>query len=105
MSQVVVHNETVYLAGQVALKAPAASATDQTRDILDRIDTLLAEAGTGKANLLSATIWLSNMGMFAEMNAVWDAWIDPANPPVRACVESTLAMPEYDVEIMVVAAR
>jgi enamine deaminase RidA (YjgF/YER057c/UK114 family) len=105
MSQAVIHNETVYLAGQVALKAPGASATDQTRDILDRIDTLLAEAGTGRAKLLSATIWLSNMGMFAEMNAVWDAWIDPANPPARACVESTLAMPEYDVEIMVVAAR
>lgn len=105
MSQVVVNGNTVYLAGQVALDAPGASATEQTKDILNRIDTLLAEANTSKSKLLSATIWLSDMGLFEEMNAVWDAWIDPQNPPARACVESTLAMPKYNVEIMVVAAR
>ena len=105
MSQVVVNENTVYLAGQVARDAPGASATEQTQDILSRIDTLLAEAGTNKSKLLSTTIWLSDIGLFDEMNAVWDAWIDPQNPPVRACVESKLAMPKYDVEIMVTAAR
>lgn len=105
MSQIVVNGDTVYLAGQVARDAPGGSATEQTKDILNRIDTLLAEAGTNKSKLLSATIWLSDIGTFGEMNAVWDAWIDPENPPARACVESTLAAPQYTVEIMVVAAR
>lgn len=105
MSQIVVNENTVYLAGQVALDAPGASATEQTQDILSRIDTLLAEAGTNKSKLLSTTIWLSDIGLYEEMNAVWDAWIDPKNPPARACVESKLAMPKYDVEIMVTAAR
>jgi enamine deaminase RidA (YjgF/YER057c/UK114 family) len=105
MSQIVVHGDVVYLAGQVALEAPNRSATAQTQDILARIDTLLAEAGTNKSRLLSATIWLTDIRYFDEMNAVWDSWIDPANPPARACVESNLAMPKYDVEIMVTAAR
>jgi enamine deaminase RidA (YjgF/YER057c/UK114 family) len=105
MSQIVVHGDVVYLAGQVALEAPGQSATAQTQDILKRIDTLLAETGTDKSRLLSATVWLTDIRYYAEMNAVWDAWIDPANPPARACVESKLAMPKYDVEIMVTAAR
>lgn len=105
MSQIVVHGDVVYLAGQVALETPDQSATAQTQDILARIDTLLAEAGTDKSQLLSATIWLTDIRYYNEMNAVWDAWIDPANPPARACVESKLAMPKYDVEIMVTAAR
>ena len=105
MSQGVVHAGTVYLAGQVAQRAPGASAAEQTTDILARIDELLAGAGTDKSKLLSATIWLTDMGAFAEMNAVWDAWIDPANPPVRACVQSpALAAPQFTVEIMVNAA-
>jgi enamine deaminase RidA (YjgF/YER057c/UK114 family) len=105
MSQIVVHGDVVYLAGQVALEAPDRSVTAQTQDILARIDTLLAEAGTDKSRLLSATIWLTDIRYYDEMNAVWDAWIDPANPPARACVESKLATPKYDVEIMVTAAR
>ena len=104
MSQIVVNNGTVYLAGQVAMEAPGTSATEQTKNITERIDNLLAEAGTDKSNLLAATIWLSKINLYDDMNAVWDAWIDPANPPARACVEATLAFPEYDVEIMVVAA-
>ncbi len=105
MSQIVVHGDVVYLAGQVALEAPDRSVTAQTQDILVRIDTLLAEAGTDKSQLLSATIWLTDIRYFNEMNTIWDAWIDPANPPARACVESKLATPKYDVEIMVTAAR
>ena len=75
MSQAVVHNGTVYLAGQVAQDAPGASVTEQTQDILKRIEALLAEAGSDKTKILSATIWLNTMDDFAEMNAVWDAWV------------------------------
>jgi len=103
MSQAVIHGDTVYLAGQVG--TAGASVTDQTKAILAKIDTLLAEAGSDKSKLLQATIWLANMGDFAEMNAVWDAWIDPANPPARACGEVRLAAPGYTVEIIVIAAR
>ena len=105
MSQVVVHGDTVYLAGQVAQGAPGGSAEEQTRDILASIDRLLAEAGSDKSKLLTATIWLSDMGDFSAMNSVWDAWVDPANPPCRACVEARLAAPKFGVEIMVVAAK
>ena len=102
MSQIVIHNDTVYLAGQVG--APGESVTEQTRAVLASIDALLAEAGTSKAKILQATIWLADMGKFAEMNAVWDAWVDPQNTPARATGESALAAPEYQVEIIIVAA-
>ncbi len=105
MSQAVVHGDTVYLAGQVAVDAPGAAVAAQTRDTLARIDRLLAEAGTDKSKLLSATIWLSDMRHFQQMNEVWDAWVTPGQTPARACVEARLAAPKYDVEIMVVAAR
>lgn len=106
MSQIVIHGDTVYLAGQVALKAPGASAADQTRAILEQIDELLAEAGTDKSNALSATIWLTSMDDFNEMNEVWDAWSTGGNAPCRACVESPrLAAPQYTVEIGIIAAR
>jgi len=104
MSQVVIHNDTVYTAGQVALGAPGKSVREQTEDILARIDGLLAEAGTDKSKLISATIWLADMSGFAEMNQVWDAWVAPGDTPCRACVESKLAAPEYTVEIGVIAA-
>ena len=104
MSQAVVHGDTVYTAGQVAQNAPGGSVTDQTKDILAAIDRLLGEAGSDKSKLLSATIWLADMGSFAEMNAVWDAWVSPGNTPCRACVESRLASPNFTVEIGVIAA-
>lgn len=104
MSQAVVHGNTVYLAGQVAADAKGESVTKQTQNILDRIDGLLAEAGSDKSKLLSTTIWLADMGDFEEMNAVWDAWVPSGNAPCRACVESKLAFPEFTVEIMVQAA-
>ena len=105
MSQAVVHGDTVYLAGQVAQNAPGASVAEQTTDILGRIDGLLAEAGADKTKLLSATIWLVDIGTFAEMNGVWDAWVAPGHAPARACVESELAASHYTVEIGIVAAR
>lgn len=106
MSQCVVHGNTVYTAGQVAKNAPGKSVTEQTKDILAAIDSLLAEAGSDKSKLLSATIWLNSMDDFAEMNAVWDAWVVPGHTPCRACVQSPkLASKDYTVEIMVTAAR
>lgn len=106
MSQIVIHGDTVYLAGQVALKAPGASVADQTRAILAQIDELLAEAGTDKASALTATVWLTSMDDFGEMNEVWDAWFKGGDAPCRACVESPrLASPQYTVEIGLVAAK
>jgi len=104
MSQAVVHGDTVYLAGQVA-SDPSAPVKGQTEQILKKIDAALATAGSDKSKLLSATVWLANMGSFDEMNAAWDAWVDPANTPARATVEARLAAPRYLVEIAVVAAR
>lgn len=105
MSQLVIHGDTAYLAGQVAQNAAGESVEAQTKDILATIDSLLAEAGTDKSKLLSATIWLTDMDTFNEMNAVWDAWVSPGNAPARACVESRLAAPQFTVEIGVIAAR
>ena len=90
MSRCVVKGDTVYVAGQ-------------TQQILDKIDGYLAEAGTDKSKLLQANLWITNMDNFAAMNAVWNAWVDPENPPVRACVRADLAVPELLVEIMVTA--
>ncbi len=103
MSQAVVHGDTVYLAGQVG--APGESVTNQTQAILGQIEALLAEAGSEKAKILSATIWLADMADFAEMNAVWDKWVDGKDVPARATGEARLAAPAYKVEIIVVAAR
>ena len=104
MSQAVAYGATVYLAGQVA-DTQAADVRQQTEEVLRKIDELLAAAGTDNSKLLSATIWLSDMRHFSEMNAVWDAWVSPGNTPARATVEAKLASPDYLVEIMVVAAR
>lgn len=104
MSQAVVHGNSVYLAGQVARDNGGASVAVQTQEVLQRIDDLLAEAGSDKSKLLSATIWLSDIGTFNEMNEVWDAWTSPDNAPARACVEAKLAAPQFTVEIGVIAA-
>ncbi len=105
MSQAVVHGDTVYLAGIVANNAAGENVTKQTQDVLKTIDGHLAKAGSNKSKLLSATIYLTDMNTFADMNAVWDAWVSPGNTPARATVEVKLANPKYNVEIMVVAAR
>jgi enamine deaminase RidA (YjgF/YER057c/UK114 family) len=105
MSQVVVHGNTVYLAGVVANKAAGGSVADQTKDILSIIDSHLAKAGSDKSKLLSANIYITDMKTFQEMNAVWDAWVSPGNTPARATVQARLAAPQYTVEIMVTAAK
>ena len=103
MSQIVVHNDTVYLAGIVGDDRSADIGT-QTAQVLAKIDGYLAEVGTDKSKLLCAEIWISDMALFNEMNAVWDAWIDAANPPTRACGQVPLAHPDFKVEIIVRAA-
>jgi enamine deaminase RidA (YjgF/YER057c/UK114 family) len=105
MSQAVVHGDTVYLAGIVASNAAGESVTKQTQDILSIIDSHLAKAGSDKSKLLTATIYITDMKNFAEMNAVWDGWVSAGNTPARATVEVQLASPKYHVEIMVIAAR
>lgn len=102
MSQAVIHNDMVYLAGQVG--NPGESVAAQTKSVLASIDALLAEAGTDKTRILTATIWLADMADFAEMNSVWDAWVTEGHAPARATGEAKLATPDYKVEIIVTAA-
>jgi enamine deaminase RidA (YjgF/YER057c/UK114 family) len=105
MSQVVVHGNTVYLAGIVANKTAGESVAKQTEEILSIIDGHLAKAGTDKSKLLTTTIYITDMKTFPEMNAVWDGWVSAGNTPARATVEAKLAAPQYKVEIMVTAAK
>ena len=104
MSQAVEHNGVVYLAGQVANDMNA-DVTEQTRQVLAKIDALLETTGSDKSKLLWAQLWVTDMRNFSAMNEVWDAWIDPGNPPARAGLCSDLAAPGYLVEIMVMAAK
>src|SRR5271166_2063805 len=90
MSRCVVRDNTVYLAGLTASDATQ-DIKGQTKQILDKIDGYLAQAGTSKSNLLSANLWIKDMALFADMNSVWNAWVDPENPPARACVKADLA--------------
>ena len=106
MSEAVVHNGTIYLSGQVALDNRGTDVATQTCEILGRIDALLAAAESDRGRLLSATIWLRRTEDFAAMNAEWSAWLDQDPKPVRATVCGVeLALPDWDVEIMVIAAR
>ena len=105
MSQIVVHGNTVYLAGQVAKNQSKGMVYEQTREILYQIESLLSEVGSDKSKLLSVTIYLANITDFAAMNEVWDMWVAKDCAPARACVEARLASPDLRVEISVVAAR
>jgi enamine deaminase RidA (YjgF/YER057c/UK114 family) len=102
MSQIVIHGDTVYLAGQVG--QPTGNVASQTRDILSAVDELLAKAGSDKTKILQAIIWLADMSTFAEMNAEWDKWVPQGNTPARATGEAKLAGPEYLVEVMITSA-
>ena len=102
MSQAVVANGFVFLAGQVA-NHTACAVQEQTRQVLEEIDRLLGVAGSSKAKILSANIYLADMADFAAMNVVWDAWVHAEAKPARATVEAKLAAPEYKVEIQIVA--
>ena len=102
MSQAVIHDKTVYLAGQVG--APGADIEAQTRAVLAAIDILLEQAGSDRSRILQATIWLADMADFDAMNRLWEEWLDGAAAPARATGEVRLATPDYRIEIIVTAA-
>ena len=101
MSKIVKHNGTVYLCGQVG---SGETITEQTKDCLSRVDALLTEADSRREHILQAIIWLSDMSYFAEMNAVWNAWVPEGHAPARACGEAKLARDVLKVEIIITAA-
>ncbi len=101
MSKIVKHNGVAYLCGQVG---DGDSVTEQTRDCIARVEALLAKAGSAPERMLQAIIWLADMQDFAEMNAVWDAWVPEGHAPARACGEAKLARADLKVEIIVTAA-
>jgi enamine deaminase RidA (YjgF/YER057c/UK114 family) len=103
MSQAVVCNGLVFLAGQVADNA-AGSLEEQTRDVLSKIERLLSDSGSSKSKLLSVYVYLPSITDFERMNEIYDAWIDPDNPPVRACTEARLANPDLRIEVVAIAA-
>ncbi len=104
MSRIVKHNGTVYLCGQVC-KDATQGITEQTSSMLDKVDELLIQAGSDREHILSATIYVSDMKYFADMNTVWDAWVPEGHAPARACVEAKMARDVLLVEISVVAAE
>ncbi len=104
MSRIVKHNGTIYLCGQVC-KDATKGITEQTSSMLEKVDELLEQAGSDREHLLSATIYVSDMKYFADMNAVWDAWVPEGHAPARACVEAKMARDVLLVEISVVAAE
>lgn len=103
MSKIVIHNQTVYLCGQVGNAEDDIKA--QTLTCLEKIQSLLEEVGSDKSKMLSVTVWIKNMADFAAMNEVWDKWFEGTTPPARACGESALARPELLVEMIVTAAE
>lgn len=104
MSEAVIHGNTIYVAGQVA-QDPKEDVAGQSRQILATIDRVLEESGSDKTKILQAQIFLADIGDFAAMNAVWDAWVVPGQTPARATTEAKLATAALRVEIMVTAAR
>lgn len=104
LSEIAIHNGTIYLAGQIA-DDTSADIVGQTREVLGHVDRLLAEAGGDKTCILSCQIYLADMALFAGMNEVWDDWVAAGHTPPRATVEARLANPACLVEIVVVAAE
>ena len=101
VSHAVIHDGVVYVGGVLS---SGTSVREQTQNVLRGIDATLKRAGTDKTKLLSATVWLTDITTFDEMNSVWDAWVSPGNAPARACVEAKLLTPAHRVEIAVIAA-
>lgn len=103
MSRIVIHNDTIYLCGQVCADATK-DIKEQTQTMLDKVDALLLQAGSDREHMLSATVYIHDMKDFAAMNEVWDAWVPEGHAPARACVEARMARPELLVEVSVIAA-
>jgi enamine deaminase RidA (YjgF/YER057c/UK114 family) len=104
LSRVVEYGNLVFVAGTTA-DNKSASCKAQTEEVLKKIDAHLAAAGTTKSKILSANVWVADMQEKGEMDAAWQAWVDPENKPARACVEARLGTPDIRVEIMVICAR
>ena len=104
LSRIVEYGNLVFVAGTTADNRSAACKA-QTEEILKKIDAALAAAGSDKSKILSANVWVNDMREKEQMDAAWQAWVDPGNKPVRACVEARLGTPDTRVEIMVVAAK
>lgn len=104
MSEAVIHGNVIYTAGIVADAMVGQSVFEQTKEVLEQIDAILAKAGSDKTRILKANIWLTDIATFDQMNKAWDAWIVAGKTPARATVEAKLAAPGYDVEIMIEAA-
>jgi enamine deaminase RidA (YjgF/YER057c/UK114 family) len=102
LCHVAIHNGVVHLSGVVS---PGKSVREQTRNVLAGIDELLQSAGSDKSKILSATVWLTDMRHFDEMNRVWDRWVSPGNAPARACIEAKLSLMDFSVAIAVTAAQ
>lgn len=98
----VIHNSTLYLTGQVA--TPGRPAADQMREVLAKIDTLLARAGTDKTRILHVQMWLDDVRDFDEVNLVWDAWMPKEHAPARSSGQGRMAKPGMLVELIVTAA-
>lgn len=103
LSEMAIHNGTVYLAGQIADDATA-DIIGQTRQVLAAIDALLAQAGSDKSKILRAQIFLPDLGDFSRMNQVWEEWVVPGHTPTRATVQAALANPKWKIEIVITAA-
>lgn len=103
MSKIVVHGDTVYLCGQVP-KDESVGIALQTKSTLERVDELLAEVGSSREKILTATVYIKNMSDFKEMNEVWDEWIPEGFAPARACVEANMARETLLFEVSVIAA-
>jgi len=103
MSEMTIHNGTVYLAGQIA-EDGTQDIRGQTAQVLAAIDKLLAEAGTDKAHILRCQIFIKDLADFPAMNEVWEDWVAPGDAPPRATVQANLAKPEWKIEMVVTAA-
>ena len=104
MSEMVVYNNTVYLAGQIAEKTAGQDIHAQTAEVLACIDALLEQAGSDKSKILRCEIFLADLADFAAMNQVWEKWVVPGHTPARATVEAKLDNPQWKVEMVVTAA-
>jgi enamine deaminase RidA (YjgF/YER057c/UK114 family) len=104
MSEMAVHNNTVYLAGQIAEKTAGQDIVAQTMEVLAAIDALLEQAGSHKSKILRCQIFLADLADFARMNTIWEAWVVPGHTPARATVQAALANPAWRVEMVVTAA-
>jgi enamine deaminase RidA (YjgF/YER057c/UK114 family) len=103
LSEAVIYDGKIYSAGVVADKTIGKSVYEQTVEILEQIDQLLASNGSDKTKILKANIWLSDITTRDQMNKAWDSWVVAGKTPARATVESKLALEGYAVEIMIEA--